>query len=215
MNRWLVITARAPPQLDVAEDDRGEIVTLTITTSEPIFQPQPLVALKDICEQYRILTCTPAGTNAWTVTLPVPRSSVAKAGIAGTDLAGNLATRVIRYLPDDFYRDTPDPQYAELSGAWQQTANAAWGTNARVALVGESDMAQAGWSLPISQSGRYYAYVQVPAISNAAGNVLFNIHAGNSIVRSAFFSAPLPAGQWISLGSAFLDLPMTNFIDTI
>src|SRR2546427_10048908 len=190
MQRWLAFTDQPPPQLDVAEDNQGEIVTLTITTSEPIFQPQPFVALKDICEQYRILACTPAGTNSWTVTLPVPRSSMAKVGIAVTDLAGNLTTRIIRYLPDDLYLDNLDPQYTELSGAWQQTANAAWGTNARVALLAESDMAQARWSLPISQSSRYYAYVPVPAISNAAGNVVLNLHAGDSIVQSAFVPAP-------------------------
>ncbi len=215
MQRWLGATDQTPPQLGVAEDVQGEIVTLTITTSEPIFQPQPFVALKDICEQYKILACTPAGTNSWTITLPVPRSSLAKVGIAVTDLAGNLTTRILRYLPDDLYIDNLDPQYTEPSGAWQQTTNAAWGTDARVALLGESDVAQARWSLPISQSGRYYAYVQVPAISNAAGNLSFNFHAGNSIVQSAYFSAPLPPGQWVSLGSAFLDTTVTNYIDML
>jgi len=55
----------------------------------------------------------------------------------------------------------------------------------------------------------------VPAISNAAGNLSFNFHAGNSIVQSAYFSAPLPPGQWVSLGSAFLDTTVTNYIDML
>src|SRR5437667_3117032 len=99
MQRWLGVTDLTPPAVDVLEQVQDETVTLTININEPIFQPQPFVAVKDICEQYQVLPCNPAGTNSWTVTLPVARSALAKVGIAVTDLAGNLTMRIIRYLP--------------------------------------------------------------------------------------------------------------------
>jgi len=213
MQRWLGTTDQTPPQLDVAEDVQGETVTLSINTSEAIFQPQPFVAIKDLCEQYQILQCSPVGVNSWQVTLPVPHSYVAKIGVAVTDLAGNLTTRIIRYLPDDIYLDNLDPQYAEPSGTWTATTNAAWGVDARVALLGANDTARARWSLPISNSGPYKIFVQIPPINNAAGNVSYNVYSGGASVLSNFFSASLPGKQWIYLGTPFLDQSLGNTLE--
>src|SRR5438874_3448543 len=72
MQRWLGNAGQTPPVLEVATEVQDETVTLSLRVSEPIFQPQPFVAMKDICEQYQILSCAtnPAGANSWTVTLP-------------------------------------------------------------------------------------------------------------------------------------------------
>ena len=213
MQRWLGTTDQTPPQLDITQDVQGEAITLNITTSEPIWQPQPFVSVKDICEQYQIVPCYSNGPNSWTATLPVPKSDLAKVGVAVTDLAGNVTTRVIRYLPDDLFIDNLDPEYSELSGTWNATKNAAWGIDARVARLQTGDVAQVRWTLPLSNSGPYKVFVQVPAIANAAGDLSFNLFSGASNVLSVFFPGALPSKQWVYLGTPFLDQTASNFLE--
>jgi hypothetical protein len=213
MQRWRGVTNLTPPQLEVAEEIRGQIVTLTIRCDQPIFQSQPVVGMRDAFAQYSLLSCSNTGSNTWTVTLPTARNCLAKVGIAVTDAAGNLATRILRYLPDDLYIDNLDPPYAEVLGNWSSTATAAWGTNARIARLGTGDVAQVQWALPISRSGLYSLSVQIPAITNAASNILFEVHAGGSTVQSVFFPTALPTNQWVSLGTALLDQTLSNSLE--
>jgi hypothetical protein len=210
MQRWLGTSDHTPPSLSVSESLQGDTLTLTLQTDEPIFQTQPFVAVKDTLAQYAVLPCSPAGTNAWTVTVPVPRRHIAKIGIALTDEVGNQTTRILRYLPDERYLDNLDPQYAEVTGNWVRTTNAAWGTDARVALLASNQTARVQWSLPISTSGYYNLAAQVPTVSNPAGALAYSVFAGKSNVYSAALSNPLPGHQWVSLGTLFLDQTMTN-----
>jgi hypothetical protein len=213
MQRWLGLTNSTPPQLDVFEDVEGEITTLTITSSQPIFQPQPFVALKDVQERYYVLNCNPAGPNAWTVSLPLARSDLAKVGVAVTDLNGNVVTRLLRYLPDDLFLDNLDPQYSEVAGTWASSPNAAWGTDARLALLGENDTATARWSLPISVSGVYKISFQIPATTDAAGNASFEVYSDGVLVQSIHFAAPLPPLQWVALGTPFLEAKKDHYLE--
>jgi hypothetical protein len=215
MQRWLKTTDQTPPQLDVAEDIQGETVTLTLTVNEPIWQPQPFVAVKDVSEQYAIVACTAQGANTWKAVLPVPRGSLAKAAIAVTDRAGNVTTRVIRYIPDDIFIDNLDPQYAELSGNWQSVSNAAWGINARTAVLGQSDTARVIWALPVAHSGMHQLWVQVPAVSNGAGGLVFTVYSGNSNIFATSFATALPGKQWVSLGSVFLEQSVSNSLEIL
>ena len=217
MQRWQGTSDQTPPTVDISESVVGQTVTLTIKTSKPLFQPRPFVALRDVFQQYTNLTslCQPAGTNSWTITLPVPRFQIAKVGLAATDAAGNLATRILRYLPDDLYLDDLDPQYAEVQGNWTPTTNAAWGTSARVALLGSNDTAQARWSLPISRSGLYSLSVQVPPMTNAAGRITFNVYSGDANVYSVFFPSPLSTNQWVYLGAPLLDQTLSNSLEMV
>jgi hypothetical protein len=159
--------------------------------------------------------CASAALNTWTLKVPVPRDKIAKIGIAVTDLAGNLATRIIRYLPDDLYLDNLDPQYSEIQGDWTSTSNAAWGTDARIALLASNDTAEASWSLPVSASGLYNFAIQVPAITNGATNLVFKLQAGQSNVCSVSLTNGLPHNQWKFLCSAFLDQTVSNSLEMI
>jgi Bacterial Ig domain len=215
MQRWRRLAAETAPRLDVAESAQGEALTLSIRSNRALFQPQPFVALRDAFGQYANLTafCVPAGTNAWTVTLPIPRDTVAKVGIAATDLAGNLATRIVRYLPDDLYIDDLDPLYSELQGAWLSISNAAWGTDARIAPLGSNDRARVKWTLPVSRSGFYQLSIQTPPLTNAAASVSFTVWSGGALVSSADFPEGWPGGQWVPVGQAFLDQTQTNWVE--
>jgi len=132
--------------------------------------------------------------------------------IAVTDLAGNLSTWTLSYVPDDLYLDNLDPQYSELTANWSQNTNWSWGVDSRTALLSEGETAEAQWSLPITRSGFYALSVQVPAITNAADSVQFNAFSGSSNVLSVFFSSPLPPRQWIYLGAPWLDASSSNFV---
>jgi len=212
MQRWLGRFNEAPLQLDVSEERVDDVLTLTISSSVPIFQPQPFVAIKDICEQYRLVSSVSNGPNQWRATIPVPRSSLAKIGIAVTDPIGNLATRVIRYVPDDVYIDNIDPQYHELLGNWISTTNAAWGIDARITPLSSGDSAEAEWSLPITSSGLYEISVQVPSVTNAATNLLFTAWTGTTNSLSILIPDPLPGKQWVTLGVAFFDQSLSNIL---
>lgn len=216
MQRWLGTTNRVPPEIDISERVQGQTVTLVLWTSKPIFQPQPFVALRDASGQYSNVTvlCVAApATNSWTITLPVPRNQLAKVGVAVTDLAGNLATRILRYLPDDIYVDNLDPQYSEIQGEWSSTAESAWGTDARMARLGPNDTVQARWLLLVPSSGTYSLAIQVPWIPNPATNLWFNISSGGSNVSTVFFPSALPPLQWVDLGSVRLNANQSNWVD--
>ncbi len=215
MQRWLGAAETAPPEIEVSEAAQGQTVTLTIHTSQPLFQPRPFVALRDACQRYANLTaaCVPAGSNTWSVILPVPRNTLAKVGIAATGRAGHLATRILRYLPDDLYLDNRGQAYAELEGNWSATATAAWGVDARIAPLAAGDTARVRWTLPVSRSGVYRISAQAPALANGVGNIAFNLFSGGSHLLAAAFAAPLPDRQWVELGNALLDPGRTNFLE--
>jgi Bacterial Ig domain/HYR domain len=215
MRRWRKLADEEPPRIEVSETAQGQALTLSIRSSKALFQPQPFVALRDAFGQYTNLTpfCVAVGTNAWTVALPVPRNTLAKVGIAATDLAGNLTTRILHYLPDDLYIDNLDPGYAELQGAWLSISNAAWGPDARVAPLGSNDTARVKWTLPVSRSGLYQLSIQTPPLTNAAGNISFLVWSGASKACSAAFPEGWPGGQWVPLGEALLDQTQPNWVE--
>jgi len=78
-----------------------------------------------------------------------------------------------------------------------------------------NDTAETSWSLPISYSGRYNLAVQLPAMSNAATNLIFTLRSGQSPVWSVSFTNGLPHNQWKFLGSAFLDPVGSNSLAMI
>ncbi len=217
MQRWRGLTNQMPPSLDVLQNVQGQSITLTITSSVAIFQQRPFVCLRDAFQQYRNVTsaCVSSGTNSWTIILPVPKDRLAKVAIAVTDSAGNLATQVLRYLPDDLYLDNRDPQYTEGQGSWVSTTNASWGTDARLTLLHSNDTAQVDWYLPISWSGRYHLSLQVPSLTNSATNVAFNVVSGGTNMLSVFCPEGIPTNQWAFLGSAMLDQTQSNHVEMI
>lgn len=216
MQRWLRMTNLVPPNLDVQESSSGSTVTLTIQSSTPLFQPKPFVAMRDAFQHWSNITslCEVQGSNTWTITLPCPRYQLAKVGIAATDIAGNLTTRIIRYLPDDLYLDNLDPEYSESGGPWQTFGSSAWGVDARVSQLASGTYAQAEWRLPVTRSGFYSLAVQVPFVTNAAANIVFNAIAGSSS-SSVVFTNGLPPLKWIALGTVFLNDSLTNRLDML
>jgi hypothetical protein len=188
-----------------------------ITSSVPIFQERPFVCARDVFQQYSNLTslCTRTGSNTWTIDLGLPTNLLAKVAIAVTDVAGNVATQTLRFVPDDLYLDNRDGAYTEDQGSWTSTTNAAWGTEARQMLLTSNNTAQAGWNLPVSSSGRYGLSVQVPSQGRAATNVVFNILASGTNVLTVTLPDGIATNQWTFLGSLILDQALSNRVEMV
>ena len=217
MQRWRGLTNEVPPELQVLDTVRNQAVTLAITSNVPIFQRRPFVCIRDLFGQYQDVSwaCVATGTNAWSITLPIPAGSIAKVGIAVTDAAGNLASKVFRYVPDDLYLDDLDPQYAEGQGNWSSTTNAAWGIDARQMLLSQGSTAEASWDLPLSWSGRYRVSVQVPGLTNAATNIVFNFLAGSTNLLSVLLPDGIATNQWAFVGSVDLNQAVSNRVQLV
>jgi hypothetical protein len=215
MQRWRHSVDSVAPELTFTEERQGETISYTIHSSEPIFQQQPFVAMKDVYERASVLQCTRTGVNTWKAVSPIPASSIAKAAAAVTDTMGNLATRSISYLPEDVFIDNLDSGYTETRGAWTTTTNASWGTNARQAVLTENDSAMCAWSHTITQTGNYNFFIQVPTITNAAANALFRIRAGGAVLAERRFPAMLDSRTWILIGTQKLTAGSTVTVERI
>jgi hypothetical protein len=211
MQRWRGLTNEPPPQLQIVLTNTPTL-RLQITCSVPIFQARPFVCYRDVFQQYGNATasCLPTGPDTWSVDLGIPTNLLAKVAVAVTDLAGNLATQTIRFLPDDLYLDDSAPEYTEEQGSWFSMTNAAWGTTAAVMPLQSNTIAQASWSLPLANSGRYRFAVQVPPMTNLATNILFQIESAGTNVLAITMPGGIPTNQWVYLASVFLDQAVSN-----
>lgn len=205
MKRWLGTTDATPPVVTLSEKQSGSGSTFVITANEPLFQAQPFVAVKDIYEQYTRLQTRQTGAGEWTTTDAVPTASLAKVGVAVTDTVGNQTKAFLRILPDDIYIDNLDSSYAEMAGTWTKASKSAWGTDARIATLGQSDSAKVQWKAMISQSCRYNVFVQVPAVTNPAGKITVRVISKGQVVQSTYFDKPLNTGEWVFAGTVQLE----------
>lgn len=215
MQRWMKTTDATPPTVTITERRVGNDLTFVVTSNEPLFQPQPFVAVKDIYERYTRLQTRQTGTSEWRTTDAVAAGAIAKVGVAATDAAGNLRTAFIRYLPDDIYVDNKDSAYVEIAGTWTTVTRSAWGTDARVATLGQSDSVKIQWKPAIPQSCRYNLFVQVPSVSNPAGKINIRVLNKGQVVQSTTFDKPLTAGDWVYAGTAQLDAGLQTTFEMV
>jgi len=67
----------------------------TITSSEPLWQNNPYIALKYVDGTYQHATAVPAGTNRWTVTPQTQTISVTEIGVGASDMSFNTNTKTV------------------------------------------------------------------------------------------------------------------------
>jgi hypothetical protein len=206
MQRWLGASDTVPPTIKIAEKHDGDKMSIVVTTNEQIFQAEPFMAIKDLYERYSRVSFQQTGPNEWTTVDPIQTSTLANLGVAVTDTMGNLATAIVRYLPDDIYIDNRDSGYAEVRGAWSTISQRAWGIDARSAVLMEGDSAKVVWRPTLSQSCRYNIWVQVPAVSNAASRVLFRVKNKGQVVQTTYFASSLDPRDWIYVATVELDV---------
>lgn len=215
MQRWLGTTDFTAPELTVNLAESGGEFKIQIQTSEPIFQPAPIVAVKDIYEQYQIVPCVPTGENQWETQNSFTKNLFAKIGVSVCDTVGNQSNRRINILPDDIFVDNTDPGYQEISGAWSTLKTVAWNQEARLATPASGAEIRARWQPEIESSGRYNIFVQVPTIPNPIRNFSYLIVANGVCVDTVHFSRALTAKEWNYLGTVALQAGGSHAVELV
>jgi uncharacterized repeat protein (TIGR02543 family) len=85
MQQALGFTDSTPPTFTITSSGN----TYTITSSEPLWQNHPYIAIKCTNGTYGHMSATPAGTNTWTITPPTGIGAIEKIGVGASDLYGN------------------------------------------------------------------------------------------------------------------------------
>ncbi len=202
LQRWRNCSDFEPPEVEFTQEESGEDLYFKIRTHEKIFQQKPFVAVKDIYETYQVLDCVPVGINTWRTATPIPKSLFVKAGVAVCDTFGNQTLAYIKRLPDEVFLDNRDENFSTLTSNWQTTTDGTpWGTDAQFAVLNENDSAQARWQFTFSQETDYNLFLQVPNVSNPAGNLQFVLQLNHVPIDTIFFEHPLPANEWVYLAT--------------
>ena len=197
MQRWRKTTDSQPPTVDFSIEHSGDDLYFTIQTDEPIFQVQPFVAVKDIYENYRILSCEQTGSNSWRTREPIRRDLLAKAGVAVCDSLGNQQLKFIRLLPDDDFIDNKDNGFETVYGNWQPISSGTpWGTDALAAILNENDSVEVQWTYDVPKTTFYNVFVQIPKTENTAKRLMYVVHNGENSIDTLNISSGLLPNSW-------------------
>ena len=214
MQLWRGTTDETPPEISITSQGTEENRSYHITSNEPLFMPQPYVAVKYRDESYGKIECIQQSDMAWTTEIiPFP-TELAKLGVAATDTSGNLATEFINLIPDDLYMDNEDIGYNEYSGVWSNTDNAAWGVDARSASTDENNPVHVSWSPDIQESSLYHIFIQVPDTDTSPFPLKAVIHSNNGI-DTLELMAPLPPHEWIYLATVPLNAGQSEVVELL
>ena len=197
MQRWRQSTDHQPPQVELTEQVSGDALYFKIRVHESVFQKTPFVALKDIYEDYRVLSCQPVGINTWQTVEPVLKKNIAKVGVAVCDTFGNQTLKYLQYLPDDVFIDNQDSNFTVLDGNWQTIDyGVPWGTDALTATLAENDSVGVRWQHVIPQTTYYNLFVQIPQVTNAAANFKYLIKVNGQPKDTCLFTQPIVPNTW-------------------
>ena len=207
MQRFLDTADHEPPALGVETVTRPGGQALRITASEPLFQDGPFVAMKDRYERHAVLPVHGVGAGTWETDAFDP-DLVATLRIAATDTVGNLAKETVRHLPDDLFVDNAEPEFVPVEGSWQAVGTSGhahvWGTDITTAVLAEGQASAARWSLPVTQTALYNAFVRMPEVDNPAERFRVALLAGGATVAERVVESTPPPDSWVYVGSAAL-----------
>lgn len=198
------------PKIDFNIDESGEKIGFTIESDEPLFQNLPFVAVKDIYERYYRWDAYQTAENRWQSTSQLTTAAIAKIGLAVCDTLGNQTILIRPLLPDDQYLDNTATEYQESWGNWSATARAAWKEDARQATLTTGDSAVAQWTIPVTQSGLYNIFSQIPEVPTPAERYTYRLFSNSNCRDTVAIQSGLPAYQWNYLGTYLLEANTDN-----
>ncbi|MCF7809110.1 MAG: T9SS type A sorting domain-containing protein [Candidatus Marinimicrobia bacterium] len=204
MQLWRGTADIDPPVLTLTPQGSPGSPFYRIQTNEPLFMPQPFVALKLKDNSYHVLECTVVDDTTWETPVLQHPLEIAKIGVAATDTAGNLSTEFIPYVGDDIFVDNLDPGYTEYAGSWSDSEEKpAWGTDSRVSTMSSMDPGHIGWTVDIPQDGPYHVFYQVPAGYAHEMSLNFVVHSSSGTDTVFQMSHPEPY-KWQYLATPHL-----------
>ncbi|MCW8848578.1 MAG: T9SS type A sorting domain-containing protein [Melioribacteraceae bacterium] len=203
--KWLKNIDSSPPELNITSILNDDQIYFNISTDENIFQTAPFVAVKDVYEQYTILTCSLISENNWRTIEQVKKGSIAKVGAAVTDTSGNLSTKFITYLPDDIFIDNTNFKYEEIYGKWFSSDISSWEKDCRMVNFDIGDSAKARWSISVPNSVAYNMYFQLPKINNIVSDISLNLISDEDTIKLNVDQNRIVTNDWFYLTTALLD----------
>ncbi|MDZ7374348.1 MAG: hypothetical protein ONB23_10310 [candidate division KSB1 bacterium] len=213
MQNWLGTPDHVAPELELQVREVGDGLHVLISTDEPIFQPAPVLAFKDIHEEYGLVPCAQIGPRHWEALLHGRR--VAKIGVSVCDSVGNQSLKVYRLLPDDLYCDDEAGSAQPRQGHWQVSSEAVWGRSALMARVGKADSAVLHWIPPLPQEAAYSVFVQLPGVTQPVRRTVFRMFDGGQIAWTKEFRQPPSPGTWIYLGTSVLRPRPDTYLEVV
>jgi len=206
MQRFQKSTDTIAPKVTFSEKLTGDNVTFTISTDEPIFQPAPFVAVKDIYERLIVVPCKQTGTNSWETTQSFSKKILAKAGVALTDIVGNQTLAYIKYLQDEIYIDNKNAGYKEIKGNWEtKTGNNYFDQSLRSATLSKGDSAIVEWHPTLEKAGYYNLFYQTQSAGNLVDNYAFIIYKNNLPADTVLFKTYISSLQWVMVATKYLE----------
>ncbi len=199
--RWLKTNDFTPPVITLNEETLGENTYYLVQVDEPIFQPFPFLAGKDLYENYFVIPLQSVGNNLWKSISPVQKSLMVKIGVAVTDTSGNLSTKIVKYLPDDIFIDNADAGYQEVYGNWTSSTKSSWGNDSRSVSLNPNDSAFIKFSQVIPQTGKYNIFLQSPSISNPPPDITITAKENGTVLFEKKFINPVVANDWNFIGT--------------
>ncbi|KPL20018.1 MAG: hypothetical protein AMJ92_00825 [candidate division Zixibacteria bacterium SM23_81] len=204
MQRWRGTPDTTAPDLALWEIPSGDQVSFGISSDEPIFQPVPFVAVKNVYEEYLLIPCQSTGANQWETTESLSRDQLAKVGVVVCDTLGNQAMEFIEFLPGDIFVDNVDSGYVEIQKSWSSSWESSWGLDSRVTTLAAGDTAMARWYPDLEDSATFNIFVQIPEMSNPAEQITYKVFKQGTCVNTIQFTSPLPAAEWVYLSTSYL-----------
>ncbi len=204
MQAWRHTADTTRPTVTVEEYVDGAMAGWTVRSDEPLFQPAPIVAVKDRYEQYRLVPCAQVSDLQWQTAAVIPQEDVAAVGVAATDTAGNSTLTFLYPLPEEVFVDDEDTSRVTFTGAWSVSQSAAWGRTSRFATLVSGQEASFRWTPQIERSALYNIFVQVPPVTTPAQSSVYRFWEGESIVDSVRLTQAIPAGRWFYVATRLL-----------
>lgn len=211
MQRYLGSTDQVPPGIQVDQQGAGDQLTFTVTLDEPLFQPQPIVALKFKDGSYRLHDCLQQSENVWVTGSIEYSGELSKIGVAATDTAGNLTTTHVNLVPDDIYIDNLDNGYREIAGSFTSSGAASWGPDSRIAEATPGSPVEVSWEADILAAAPYHIYFQVPFLSAEACDLKWFLWDDGD-PDTVVMQTPVAGGEWIYLGTPTLQAGNQTFL---
>jgi hypothetical protein len=202
MQYWMESSDTTAPQFDYQLSGSDQRLTLRLTTDEAIFQPAPVVAVRDVYNQYRLVSGRPMSGHQWTYTIPMSRDELGTIGITCCDPSGNQAMEIIHNKPADQYLDNLDLGYSEILGTWSSIQENIWYTDARRTMVSPEDSAAIEFSMTVDGDGYRAFFTRAPwPETGAVDTVRAVIQSTSGPMDTTCFDPSLIRDSWVFIGS--------------
>lgn len=194
-----------PPQLEVSEISENGKIGFEISTNEPIFQEYPIVAVKDIYENYRLVELEKIGQLTWKTKEFFEAEKLAKAGISVCDTIGNQTNKIINYLPDDIFIDDSSIDFQISGGNWSEHEHyLSWNGSFRLATVTRENPAAALWKFHVPVSHYYNIYALVPDVGKK-WTATYYIYNDERCIDTIRFTQPIKTEEWLYITTVFME----------